>query len=784
MSLCKKNLTSPNDYDNCLQQYTEDTQGFIEASTILNTKEDTWINFDCNMNKSSDDIRDFATMNGNQRLNYKDLNKYVFVNTKEYELWDSSDTAYIASSIHTSQASNCNQEAKERGWNIYSSWEEDSFTKCCKIRHNPQIVLIKSYTLASLPAGSTVIDPLSLTVITGYDGSISVKPQACVGGYKPCPDQWAARGLWHRIAATGPRQWQWKSTCNAPASYTGSCNHVSTFDGYSDAKKRNWATGCDANWSCKDSLYDLSLSVQMGVGKSNACEKAPKFDNWRAAYVDYSDYCPVHWYRTHDQHHCKATWAADYDGHCGDSHMNMNKKHATNAYGRRRLERNCDLHWPRVPKKRLPGTDDEWSNCHSMKIILDNRGKLMLYKDTEPIGEYGIPDKPGINMSDRSKPGVFDIGQTYLPLYSLDKDNKQPVEWPVRRRHLLRRADENGIELARFVESGPPAILYSPDGRFGMFFEYNSNMKNIELNIYCVPEPLPPGYKKYAINSYNLGKLGYISADPSPGDTSIPTNIKFYDLDNLNIPGRLEPDDTNFIEIPNCQIEQLPSSQNSSLPCKKICSGINSCIGYSKVDGQNCTYYKTNSRVDTSIIYNTILGPDFQRYHPNSTCGYRTPKIRTVPKTGLPNSCITHIAHERCGDISQNDIKFIDTAYWSALNKYFTNSGSNLPGCGEHNYIKQAWATVRNLRDKLKVEFSGLLTRDNDFECPSPLQPDCNPRPRQSAFSKKESFISSYKRIDKPLNPFPNIKYIIYLLTLIIVIIVIIILIFAYIRRI
>ena len=52
---------------------------------------------------------------------------------------------------------------------------------------------------------------------------------------RECPDHWEAIG---------------QGKCRAPSWYFGKCNHVSMFAGYSAADKRDWSSGCGANWPC------------------------------------------------------------------------------------------------------------------------------------------------------------------------------------------------------------------------------------------------------------------------------------------------------------------------------------------------------------------------------------------------------------------------------------------------------------------------------------------------------------------------------------------------------
>ena len=57
---------------------------------------------------------------------------------------------------------------------------------------------------------------------------------------QPCPDHWEPLG---ESGGGGHK-------CRAPSWYFGKCHHVSVFAGYSAGDKRDWSSGCGANWPC------------------------------------------------------------------------------------------------------------------------------------------------------------------------------------------------------------------------------------------------------------------------------------------------------------------------------------------------------------------------------------------------------------------------------------------------------------------------------------------------------------------------------------------------------
>ena len=65
---------------------------------------------------------------------------------------------------------------------------------------------------------------------------------ACSKNYAPtCPDQWEVLDL--NLDRENRR-------CKAPTSYSGQCNHISSFSGYSAEGKGHWSLICQADWPC------------------------------------------------------------------------------------------------------------------------------------------------------------------------------------------------------------------------------------------------------------------------------------------------------------------------------------------------------------------------------------------------------------------------------------------------------------------------------------------------------------------------------------------------------
>ena len=112
------------------------------------------------------------------------------------------------------------------------------------------VIITAAIAVPAATPAATVLTSLTATVGTPAAASAAfgitvesvtigtASSPACSKNYAPiCPSQWGALDRENH-------------SCKAPTEYSGQCNHISWFNGYSDEQKEQWSLFCQADWPC------------------------------------------------------------------------------------------------------------------------------------------------------------------------------------------------------------------------------------------------------------------------------------------------------------------------------------------------------------------------------------------------------------------------------------------------------------------------------------------------------------------------------------------------------
>lgn len=403
----------------------------------------------------------------------------------------------------------------------------------------------------------------------------------------------------------------------------------------------------------------------------------------------------------------------------------------------------------------------------SNKIQIDSSGILQLVNNnnTAVIGSYNF-------VSDNDLSDVNIIPELGFKSNSFKPNTKLSLGISIKNK-LKRNTVKHNYK--GYINDEENLLVSDNSGMYGLYLEYNEPLKQIELNIYCVPQEIK--YKRndklYYTNRWQIGKFGYLYGYPVNGGNDISinyislsenTNANLLELNDSFKPHTCYSDNTNinFLGVTWTDHPSWIDLSSTNQSCDIGTCNDMSCIAFTNTSNKSCTYYKRKDQNSSS----TISPDDYSRLYQtlyviqdNNSMG-RPCAIRDVSINNLaePSTCTTPYQNT-------NSIKEINTrvSQYMEENIQYDNS-FNL--CNENRYISNITENIDTVLGSIKDDIKDITLPpvDNTYE---------------EKITNMDTMFNS-NNVSKVINQMAKSKYLALCMLMVLFIVVIIILLILY----